>query len=533
MSNNELYDKIIETYKELNSIKLTAAKLNTNTIKVRRVLITEGLWSSKTSEAVGELHKQGKSTAEIAAALFISEKNVQSYLPYTKGAYGNGTKNDDAERAAIYRDRKRNAEEGIKQLNGSSEVDETKLRKEDLKKTDEQQEEEKKKRQKEIEEGTFLIYHQRPIALKLHLELNLDDVGEKEKGYLKEYGHMSNGISRDVIIPSEMTLRALHYVIQRAFGWQNSHPHYFKVPDDVFDKLTKGSTDRWLRMCGVYFRFPEDNQEDIYWDADYNGKTSIRSWLKRKYTGPYYYAGAGDYYFENQIKVDNFRATYGKIKLDEVKNMRGLPQDINFLLERLSVPDYLNLPNNKSSYFAEPIDDVLEFLEGESQPLRTLWEEYTEDPFENFDQIDTLIKLSTIRMKSQTDELIYSYDYGDGWEVKVTCEDAYYKTDDPFYWLSENKYTHLTGEIELKDAFGNTVEPTLAKKIQNVCISQSPLCVASDGLNMFDDAGGVVGFAKFLKKLNTVTRKDILEELLETPKMYGWTAKVGKPESKL
>lgn len=533
MSNNNLYDRIIETYKESNSIKLTAAKLNTNTIKVRRVLITEGLWSSKTSEAVGELHKQGKSTAEIATALFISEKNVQSYLPYTKGAYGNGTKNDDAERAAIYRDRNKNAEEGVKQLNGLSEVDQSKLREEDLRKSNKKKKDEIKKRQKEIDEGTFLIYHQRPIALKLHLELNLEDISEEEKGYLKEFGRMSNGISRDVIIPADMTLRALHYVIQRAFGWQNSHPHYFKVPDEVFDKLTNGSTEKWLRMCGVYFRFPEDNQEDIYWDADYNGKTSIKSWLKRKYTGPYFYAGAGDYYFENQIKVDNFRATYGKIKLDEVRNMRGLPQDINFLLERLTVPDYLNLPNNRSNYFAEPIDAVLEFLEGESKPVRELWGQYTENPFENFDKIEMLINLSTIRMKSQTDELIYLYDYGDGWEVKVTCTDAYFSANDPFYWLSENKYTHLTGEIELKDAFGNAVEPILTKKIQTLCIGEVPLCVASDGLNLFDDAGGVAEFAKFLKKLNTVTRKDILDELLETPKMHGWTAKVGKPENKL
>ena len=52
----------------------TAEKLGTYPIKVRRVLITEGLWSSRTSIAVGELHRQGKTTAEIAEQLHMSEK---------------------------------------------------------------------------------------------------------------------------------------------------------------------------------------------------------------------------------------------------------------------------------------------------------------------------------------------------------------------------------------------------------------------------------------------------------------------------
>ena len=523
MSEQDLYQAILADYEKTQSIKQTAANLNTNTIKVRRVLITEGLWSSKTSIAVGELHAKGYSTSEIAKELFISEKNVQSYLPYTKGAYGGGSKNDDAERAAKYRSRKRAAVQGIKNLNGSSVMDENKVLPAEVKSHDEER----------LMVRGYIPQSSRPIALKLHLELNMDGITKQERKALEKYGKVKQGISRDVIIPADMTLRALHYVIQRAFGWQNSHLHYFKFPDDVFDKLTQDSSDQWLRLCGVYFRVPDDDREDIYWDADYDESISFKNWLKSKYTGPYYYAGGGDYYIENQRWANWFKQKYGSMSIEKVRSMHGIPQDINFLLERLAVPDFLNLPNGNSKYFAEPVEDFLSYLEEDNEKHQDLWDEMMINPRENFDVIEGLIYASTIRMKSQADSLIYRYDYGDNWEITITCENAYYMAEDPFYWMSENKLTHLAGEIVLEDAFENTVDIRETKTVQEVCVKQKPVCVASDGLNLFDDAGGVKGFAKFLETLNTTTRKDVLEEILETPKMYGWTAKEGRLESKL
>ena len=52
MGNAELYDRIIASYKENGSVKKTAEELGTSVIKVRRVLITEGLWSSATSRTI-------------------------------------------------------------------------------------------------------------------------------------------------------------------------------------------------------------------------------------------------------------------------------------------------------------------------------------------------------------------------------------------------------------------------------------------------------------------------------------------------
>lgn len=81
-TNENLYHKIIQLYQETSSVKETANKLGTFPIKVRRVLITEGLWNSNTSVQIGSLYARGLSVAEIAKQFFISEKNVQSYLPY-------------------------------------------------------------------------------------------------------------------------------------------------------------------------------------------------------------------------------------------------------------------------------------------------------------------------------------------------------------------------------------------------------------------------------------------------------------------
>ena len=50
MGHAELYDRIIESYEETHSVKKTAEELGTSVIKVRRVLITEGLWSRPQAE---------------------------------------------------------------------------------------------------------------------------------------------------------------------------------------------------------------------------------------------------------------------------------------------------------------------------------------------------------------------------------------------------------------------------------------------------------------------------------------------------
>ena len=73
-----LHQKIVEEYKKNGSVGYTAELLGTNKTKVRRVLITYGLWSSKKTREVAALRDQGLSTKEIAEKLCLSEKAVQT-----------------------------------------------------------------------------------------------------------------------------------------------------------------------------------------------------------------------------------------------------------------------------------------------------------------------------------------------------------------------------------------------------------------------------------------------------------------------
>ena len=53
VQDENLYQKVIEDYRIINSVKKTAQNVGTSLVRAQRILITEGLWSSHTSEQVG------------------------------------------------------------------------------------------------------------------------------------------------------------------------------------------------------------------------------------------------------------------------------------------------------------------------------------------------------------------------------------------------------------------------------------------------------------------------------------------------
>lgn len=82
-----------------------------NPIKVRKLLITAGVYESDTAGQVLKMHKSGRSVDEIGERLQLSRSSVHSYLPYEKIIYKldetpGGDISVGAERQRLYKCRK-------------------------------------------------------------------------------------------------------------------------------------------------------------------------------------------------------------------------------------------------------------------------------------------------------------------------------------------------------------------------------------------------------------------------------------------
>lgn len=90
-------EKIVETYRKTESIRETAIQHEMSRQKVRKILITEGVYSTAESMKVNELLDKGYSSKEIAAKLTISIGSVNNLSAYRKGEHNS----DNPTRSAI------------------------------------------------------------------------------------------------------------------------------------------------------------------------------------------------------------------------------------------------------------------------------------------------------------------------------------------------------------------------------------------------------------------------------------------------
>lgn len=590
---DNLYVDIIKTYLDTESVKLTAEELHTTPVKVRKVLITEGLWFSKTSLEIQHYLNLGKTTAEIADILSATEKAVQQYLPYTKGLYNGDNPSVASINSADYRERIRVAQE--KTLKRSIDLAMKKQWHEMYEKSGmenmremiesgefETEDSERYPGDLCLPDGADLsgLYHGID-PVRLHLELvrkddyfgsGEDAAGEYRKKeaeetsrVLKTYGEVKYGdtISRDIIVPGDMPLWALNYAIQRCFGWQNSHLHQFELSEKQFQKVTNGKSGHFVNLVGVAFRSLWMEEAEEFWNDDYEGG-SFKTWLRKKYTGPYdsmchgegiwqckqdmkemkkrfayvevehcYRKDGYDYYRRlKSINAKEFKKKqeegsveiqeddkYGmcttvikevypfdEIPVDALKWLSERP--LNRLLERLSVEEVLALHD-------KGIDDVI--FEGNKIPesFEEFMDEELQYDIERYQVVDAPNLQPYIG--SLTDTLYFNYDFGDNWYVKITG--SFGAAD-----LVESK--RITQE-ELEEA------------VLQVCTKYKPVCIAQDGLPVLDDVGGMSGFIQFLKGINQKGRKKEEEwddswsdeyglygnkqESLEWAKSLGWS----------
>jgi hypothetical protein len=375
---------------------------------------------------------------------------------------------------------------------------------------------------------------------RLHLEMDYE-AEEEELDILHRFGNLKGkAISRDLVVPSDIPLYALHYAIQRAFGWENSHLHHFFLDRDRVKELCENSPGKWRQMVGVIFRSPRMSEEAPFWADDYRGG-SFRNWLRKKYTGPYLsrcgeeglyscrkdlkdvhedtllYVGYERYPVRGEdgkaipgryIEYPRFRGwaekegeekksrSFGKEERVEIVRFADAPMEVLFaafdydpfeLLERLSLDSVLCpgldfLPQEDEGFPESPedasdLEDLSQLFIGKNlchtvtEELSCIGEEINEVIRRNEDS-----PLNQVIPAPFAAELLYEYDYGDRWQLKITascnCMD-------------------LDIDQDLLDRANIRCRETYR-----------PVLIARDGEMVMDDVGGMPGFVEFLKTIN-------------------------------
>ena len=103
----DLIAAVTESYEETGEMKRTAEEFDMSPLKIRKLLITAGVYSNEISDEVNDLKAAGKSIAEIQRITGLGRSSVNGYLPYTKAVYKPEELSLNAERINVYRNRQR------------------------------------------------------------------------------------------------------------------------------------------------------------------------------------------------------------------------------------------------------------------------------------------------------------------------------------------------------------------------------------------------------------------------------------------
>ena len=107
----EQMDAAVHLYNNDMSLQAIADELSLNPIKVRKLLITAGVYESNTAESVlytfnkyREKQSYKEAVLSTAVALQLSKASVTSYLPYEKGVYFQA---EELEKISVWFNRKK------------------------------------------------------------------------------------------------------------------------------------------------------------------------------------------------------------------------------------------------------------------------------------------------------------------------------------------------------------------------------------------------------------------------------------------
>jgi hypothetical protein len=103
------------------SLQKIAEEFEMSRVKVRKLLITAGVYSTDISEQVNELRQQGKTVMQIMEITGLGRASVYSYIPYSRTAYNTAELSLDAEKCRKYRERKLAVEKLKKMMDADAE----------------------------------------------------------------------------------------------------------------------------------------------------------------------------------------------------------------------------------------------------------------------------------------------------------------------------------------------------------------------------------------------------------------------------
>ena len=498
--NDQFFKEVSMLYKETHSLQKTAAQMGVAYGKIRKILITLGEYEKPVIIEIGNLKKHGLSISEISKVVGMSEKSVNAFLPYEKGIYTAPEQTLDARKSELYRKRIVTAKKKtvIRQYQIKKKKIELKEREENM---------------SEKNNGAMNLY-----PVRLHLELRNEWCNDEELKILMKYADATERgtLTRDILIPSDMPLHNLHYAIQRLYGWQNSHLRCFHLEEKDYNRLTGGMVKGWMPLVGTLLKGLTEDEGDAFWDDDYeNG--SIKTWLMKKYTGPYSYGGYEENYQVAQKSVKQFVESFPVLDVKEgfgdyykrTKDQIAGEKEPERVLKTAPIMELSLKELNDTIIIEEGMVNLLERLKVAdvlaSQSGRIA------DAGELGTRLVNANVILNKKMKCQmqepevlpvTHKLQYNYDFGDNWVVEITRYDDGYD-------LLEN------GKVSAEE---------LSSAEQLVIEKHKPVCIYKKGAQVLDDVGGMSGFTDFI---STIYGDDTAEkeESRTWAESLGWSSR--------
>ena len=135
--------------------------------------------------------------------------------------------------------------------------------------------------------------------------------------------------------------------------------------------------------------------------------------------------------------------------------------------------------------------------------------------------------------------LYYLYDFGDDWCIRITCEKRYKRMDE---WDFPDKNGYVVARtMNYKDGlktyrYFDEEETEITgeerDRLAEVDVKKSPECIASDGVSLVEDPGGIYGFYRMLQTLAGDDPEE-KKSMKEWAKGLGWTGRISEPKNML